>query len=589
MNRIAVIPLAVFLLITGLCVPVLAQDPPDLERPLMVRGERDLVPLAEGLRWWMPEELRQGLVPRVSTVPVPEIEFEGLTTLGLAYRIEWDGGPLRVPVELEFTLPESAFREGMRIVFIRQDDEGIAFIPARTDPEARTATVYTTGFSTWIPAEMADAVGYVHAYVHGNINQVLECEQDPKIIWFDVTGSALVDGEAANFPVPANGPGPYVVSPPIPEWLFGTYTFHSLIGCSDDYLFGNPGENPTRVIDEPITYMQDMEVVPTTFNLEGTVKDKEGNPVEGIRLEIHSDDVVYGTSTKDGGAYKVWMVGAGGPQYNPQRTVRYLLKDDEHDCPESGGTIDVIIGQTNEEDLVYEAKGDVRGFVYDDEEPCDLCEVELKDVNGDTYNETSHIDGSFEFRDIPVGQATLTTNCPPEWGDDSDTQSVEVSCDEGEGGNLYITLDCSEPGQYRASILIEKGTPATVHAVLDGMYEFDVDQDGNISGSGDGTFSITAGGGACSGSVGATISGGGEMKSDRILFDLTFEDEGVMSFVCNGTPTPVPDSIDAFEDEGKLEVPIQSQDPFQATLEKTTPGPAPAQWHYTIDVVKTSE
>ncbi len=147
----------------------LAADPPDPERPQLVRGEKELVPLGAGVRWWMPDKLRQGLVPRATKVKVPKIDFEGLTTLGVAWKVEWDGGPLRVPVELEFKLPQRAFREGVRVVMIRQDETG-------------TATVYINGFSTWIPAEMADAVGYIHTTVKGNLNLVPECEQDPEVI-----------------------------------------------------------------------------------------------------------------------------------------------------------------------------------------------------------------------------------------------------------------------------------------------------------------------------------------------------------------------------------------------------------------------
>lgn len=676
MKQNVIILVLLFLFLAGSAGTALAQDPPDPERPRLIRGERDLVPLAAGLRWWVPQKLSQGRVPRASKVKVPKIDFEGLTTLGTAYKIEWDGGPLRVPAELEFKLPRRAFREGVQVVLVRQDEDGIAFIPARTNPETRTATAWTTRFSTWTPATLADAVAYTHAIVKGDVTQVLPCEQEMKILFFDVTGSALVAGEPANFIVALDGAEPYIVIPPIPEWLFGTYTFHRMIGCSDDYLFGNPGMNPERVIDQPITYTQDMEVAPSTFNLHGVVKDEDGNPKEGIRVEIHADDVVYGTSSRAGGAYKVWMVGAGGAQRFPERSVRYVLKDEEHDCPESTGTLDVIVGEDNERDLVYEGKGivtgiiydgdeacetcrvelkdvhgqswseivdpdgrfefrdipvgtavvtarcaeqwgedtdsatvevtcddeeaesvelrlhcrcDVCGIVYDDEEPCDGAELELRDAYGETYRESSGADGRFEFREIPSGAAVLTTRCPPGTGDDSDTRSIEVACDEEEMGEIHVTLDCGQPGDYQATILIEKGSPMTVHAKLDGVYEFSVDEAGNISGSGDGTFSITAGGGVCSGSVGATIGGGGTMKRDKFLFELTFDEEGVMDFVCAGESTPVPESLDAFEDEGLLEVPIQSKKPFQATLEKTTPGPAPAQWRYTIDVVKTSE
>jgi hypothetical protein len=63
MNRNAII--CVFVLLTaGWCGTVLAADPPDPERPQLVRGEKDLVPLAAGIRWCMPDTQRQGLVPR---------------------------------------------------------------------------------------------------------------------------------------------------------------------------------------------------------------------------------------------------------------------------------------------------------------------------------------------------------------------------------------------------------------------------------------------------------------------------------------------------------------------------------------------
>jgi len=552
------------------------------------RQSASMKPIGLGLRWKVPPRAGVLHAPTVTRVAVPRNLPLHFQPLGAAYRIELAGPKPRVPVEVEMPLPARAFGGGHRIAVIRTDNGRHSVLaPVRIDRARRTVTVATTHFSTWTGVVWNP--GYPAAEITGTISLRPGCEEEPRRIFFDVTRRG--GGEYANFPVVADGLGSYRVYPPIPESLFGSYSFHGLTAVSDNFIFSHISPEPVRDITERRHYVQDLELVPVSGRLTGRVVDREGKPVVGARVTMLQGEGVHPAATTGaGGRFTIGMIGLQPPSNDPSTTypVRYEIRKGDEPCDTTEGTVELRAGVTTHRTLTFEPRGELRGMVRDrDDRPVAGARIELVDRQGGTHTTTTSGSGDYLIEEIPTGAAFVTATCPKDEDHRSRDHSVRCKHDDGYQ-RLDFTLDCRRPGRYRVTLRIGRGDPAVVEARIDGSLLVTISKDGTVSGSGRGTLTLSAAGGACHGSQPVVIRATGRRRTEEVLLDLDFDDGGAaLSWRCSGVPTPVPESLASLEDEGRgLELRIESRDPLRATLDRNVGPGGPARFFSRVKLVE---
>ncbi|NOZ95968.1 MAG: carboxypeptidase regulatory-like domain-containing protein [Acidobacteria bacterium] len=566
--------------------------PPSQVEPIHSRplppGPASMRPMGLGLRWKVPPQAGTLGAPAVTRVPVPRALPLHFQPLGVAYRIELAGPEPRVPVEVELPLPVRAFDGGKRIAVIRTEDGHHSVLaPLRTDRARRTVTVATTRFSTWTGVVWSP--GYPAAEVTGRISLRPGCEEEPHRIFFDVTRSG--GGEYANFPVVADGLGSYRVYPPIPESLFGSYSFHGLTAFSDNFIFSHISPEPVRDITERRHYVQDLELVPVSGRLIGRVVDRDGKPVVGARVTMLQGENVHPAATAGaGGRFTIGMIGLQPPSNDPSTTypVRYEIRKGDEPCDTTEGTVELRAGVTTRKTLTFEPRGELRGVVRDrDDRPVAGARIELVDRQGGTHTATTSGSGDYLIEEIPTGAAFVTATCPKNEDHRSRDHTVHCKKDD-EYQRLDFTLDCRRPGRYRVTLRIGRGDPAVAEARIDGSLLVTISKDGAVSGSGRGTLTLSAAGGACHGSQPVVIRAAGRRRTEEVLLDLDFDDGGAaLAWRCNGVPTPVPRSLASLEDEGRgLRLRIESRDPLRAALDRTVGPGGPARFFSRVTLVE---
>ncbi len=571
--------------------PAPTAAPPQVEpvhsRPLPP-GPASMKPIGLGLRWKVPRQAGTLETPTVTRVAVPPGLPLRFQPLGKAYRIELGGPQPRVPVEVELPLPARAFVGGKRIAVIRTENGRHSILaPVRTDRARRTVTVATTRFSTWTGVVWNP--GYPAAEVTGRISVRPGCEEEPRKIFFDVTRTG--GGEYANFPVVADGLGSYRVYPPIPESLFGSYSFHGLTGVSDNFIFGHISPEPVQNITERRHYVQDLRLVPVSGRLRGRVVDRDGRPVVGARVTmLQGEDVHPAATTGAGGRFTIGMIGLYPPSDDPSTTypVRYEITKGEEPCDTTEGTVELRAGVTTRKTLTFEPRGELRGVVRDrDDRPVAGARIELVDRQGGTHTATTSGSGDYLIEEIPTGAAFVTATCPK--NEDHRSRDHTVRCKRNdEYQRLDFTLDCRRPGRYRVTLRIGRGDPAVVEARIDGSLLVTISKDGTVSGSGTGTLTLSAAGGACHGSRPVVIRAVGRRRTEEVLLDLEFDDGGApLSWRCSGVPTPIPEALVSLEDEGRgLRLRIESQEPLRAKLDRTVGPGGPARFFSRVTLVE---
>lgn len=548
--------------------------------PPHVAGTSNMKPIGCGLHWSVPDQAGKLHQPKVKEVPTPRNLPSEFHPVGKSYRIDLRGPALSVPVELVFPLPASAFKNNKHIAVIRSDRGRHSIMaPLRIDPRHQTVTVATTHFSTW--TEVVWNPGYIAAEVTGNISLRAGCEEVPHRIYFEVTRTS--EGEYGNFPVAADHPGAYRVYPPIPETLFGTYSFHGLTGFSDNFIFGHINPEPSQDIITTGHYVQDLELVPISGRLIGRIVDQEGKGVEGARITLLQGESVHPSATSGaGGHFKIGLIGLYPPSADPAHLypVAYLITKGEDACDSTEGTVKLKAGVTTNKTLTFEPRGELRGVVRDrEDEPVAGARIELVDHLGKTHNASTSGSGDYLIEEIPTGLTFVTATCPK--GEDEKYEDYRIRCKENDQyQRLDFTLDCSNPGTYRLSVHIGRGSPMIVEARIDGSLKVSISKDGRISGSGKGTFQLTAAGGACKGTQPIVIQAKGQRNKKNIQIDLEFDDGGAaLSWKCSGFSTSVPESVDSLEDEGRrLKLQIDSKSPLRASLNRTIGPAGPAQF-----------
>ncbi len=534
-------------------------------------------PLGHGLRWGVPLEAGPLPAPRVMEVETPGNLPLRFQPIGKSYQITLRGPAPRVPVELELPLPPRAFKGHIAVIRTENGRHSV-LSPIRIDAKRRTVTVATSRFGTWTGALWN--LGYPAAEVTGNISLRPGCEEEPDNVYFEVTRTS--GGRYANFDVTTDGLGGYRVYPPIPENLFGTYSFNKLIGFSDHFIFGHLSPDPSQNITEKKHYVQDLYLVPISGRLKGRVVDRDGKPVGGARVTMLQGDSVHPAATTDAaGRFTIELIGLQPPSNDPSKMypVRYQIKKGEDACDTTEGTVDLKAGVTTHKTLTFEPRGELRGVVRDrDDEPVAGAQIELVDKQGGTHITTTSGSGDYLLEEIPTGAAFVTATCPK--NEDQQFGNHTVRCKKNdEYQRLDFTLNCRRPGRYRVTLCIGRGDPTVAESRIEGSLLVSISKDGRVSGSGTGTLTLSAASGACHGSQPVVIRASGQRHTEEILLDLDFDDGGApLSWRCGGVPTPIPEALVSLEDEGRgLKLRIESKKPLHATLNRNF-GSGPARF-----------
>jgi hypothetical protein len=270
----------------------------------------------------------------VNESPTIDYEFAGAESVGKAYRFYPEGVKFEVPIRV--TLPLNCTGvEGELFVIARDESGNITFIvPEKVDWDSKAVTFLTPHFSVFEPYEFP--TGYPHANVIGSLYLDGNYDESPTTVYFDFFCANTVSNDWANFVVPVDGITSYRVLPPIPDYLFGTYDYRSLIGCSENFLFSSPHPYPSVVVSEVgATYSQDFPVVATTSRLTWTVRDADGDPVEGARIKIHAGEGLnYVARSRGDGSYTKDFIGLvfDTPTSNMKSTFPYSVTEGEPPC-----------------------------------------------------------------------------------------------------------------------------------------------------------------------------------------------------------------------------------------------------------------
>jgi hypothetical protein len=536
--------------------------------------------------------LRESYNFSVNESPSIAYEFAGAKSVGKAYRFYPEGVKFEVPIQI--TLPLNVTEiEGELFVIARDENGNTTFIvPEKVDWDSKAVTFCTPHFSVFEPYEFP--IGYPHAEVIGNLYLDGNYDESPTKVYFDFFCANTVSDDWANFVVPVDGITSYRVLPPIPDYLFGTYEYRSLIGFSENFLFSSPHPYPSVKVSEiGATYSQDLPVVATSSRLIGTVRDADGEPVEGARIKIRAgEDLNYGTRSRGDGSYTEDFIGLvfDTPTSNMKSTFPYSVTEGEPPCDKNDyGEVTLEAGKTITKNIIVTAKGDIGGSVTDKAgEPVSGAKIEVTDSAGNKNSTTTDSSGSYTLNKIAEGKAEVKATC--ENGEDTQTKIVDLKCKED--SQVDFVLDCNK-GNYSGycRYFREGGDPNGIGGAqyLSYLYEydftFDIDDDGMINGSGSGysewerswrydEFKHKGRVTCTTDPMNFSVEIRGQREDDQLLLKQDFYPEAHVIWDC--TPSgeaPLHEGVDwgvlgpcEIISTSGTSVPIISEEPFEACL-----------------------
>ena len=290
----------------------------------------------------------------VNESPTIAYEFASAKSVGKAYRFYPEGVDFEAPIQITMPLNCTGV-EGMLIVIAREASGDISFIaPDTVNWTAKAVTFVTSQFSVFEPYDFP--IGYTQANVTGNLYLAGDYEESPEKCVFDFFCANTESNESANFVVLVDGLTSYHVLPPIPDLLFGTYEYRSLIGSSDNFLFSACQANLSVPVSEAgANYSLDIPVVATTSRLIGAVRDADGNTVEGALVIIRAGaNLSYETLSREDGNYTIAFIGMefDTPAQDMNTTYTYSVTDGELPCVRTdSGAITLHAGRTLTKDF----------------------------------------------------------------------------------------------------------------------------------------------------------------------------------------------------------------------------------------------
>lgn len=410
---------------------------------------KPLKPLAHGLLWNQGVNREKMQAPQVEKVPVPSLQTKGIRTYGAAYKFQVPDKKSRFPLHIAFPIPAGALDQPENMVFVKisQGKEEILF-PSRIDREKGYATVLCYSFSTYIPASWEEL--YPTVQVKGDLTLASGCEEEPDLVYFDISCPATEGGHKANFVVQVDGITSFQLFMPLPMDYFGIYTCHRLIGSSDNFIYTMKPESKRVDIDGlSKTCHVHLHVIPSTTQFKGKVVDEKDKPLAGVKISLESNDgMFYDTRSRADGSYYIQMVGLSDPQNQPTESYAYELVNPEEDdlnCEKTIGTISGTAGRTTIQDLVVRHQGYVLGKVTDHNlVPIAGAKITVRAENNETYTAVTDSGGDYEIPRVRAGEAQVTAVCPD--GKGAKTKSHEVKCADIPDyvKPLDFVLDCSD-------------------------------------------------------------------------------------------------------------------------------------------------
>jgi len=388
----------------------------------------ELKKLVHGLQWSPGRNSPDLKPPLVKKTAVPSIRAKGVKTFGVAYEITMEEKAPRYPLLISFPLPAGAMAEVDRIVFVKLSGgkEELLF-PSTVDKESMRATLLVRSFSTIVVGTMESR--YQQIVIEGVVMMTEEAEEEPAGIFFDMTSRETSSGESANFVYETNGLEKFYFKQLFPSTLFGSYVFHRIVGFSHNFLFaGDPRVTPPVIIDgSKSTVGVSLNVIPVTTRMEGRVVDRDGNPLEGVRIELSGPyNITYRTRSREGGRYFKDYIGMTDPRISMTESMACTLTNPEDkDCPPVKLTLKLTAGKTYREDLVYHPQGEIRGYIRDKwRNELEGATIEVRTSRGETI--TREVSSPYLIEYVPVGEATVTVTCAA--GVHKQTKTVDVAC-----------------------------------------------------------------------------------------------------------------------------------------------------------------
>ena len=380
---------------------------------------------------------------------MPTIKTKGIKTYNSAYHFKVLKQKLEFPLHIAFPIPEEAKEKLDGLVFIKiSEGKEEIVLPSSVDKEKGYATLLCRSFSTYIPGSWD--IDFPFAHVHGDLSLQSGCEEEPDVVYFDMTCLSTMGGNKANFVYQVFGITDFELFMPLPLEYFGTYTFHRLIGNSDNFIYTMKPLSKTLNIDGSSSdYHISLNVIPSTTRIKGKVKDQQGDPIAGVEITLEANDgMSYNTKSRGDGSYLLELIGISDPQNAPTETYTYELVNPEEDldCDTCNGTLTATAGKTLNTDLVFKKEGWLSGLVKDqDSVPLAGAKVTLITEESKSFSTTTDATGNYKFGPVLAGEVEVTATCLD--GKRSQTQITEVKCARNEMDArdfLDFDLDCSE-------------------------------------------------------------------------------------------------------------------------------------------------
>jgi len=438
--------------------------------------------------------LRESYNFSVNESPSIAYEFAGAKSVGKAYRFYPEGVMFEVPIQI--TLPLDCTEvEGELFVIARDESGNITFIvPEKVDGDSKAVTFCTPHFSVFEPYEFPSTSGC--AYINLNVRLDGDYEESPS----KVEVRLACDGKHHVLKL-SLGIGTYRVF--IPKFLFGRYLLDAE-GRSEHFKFliSGPDDTSVNVIESGATYGLDVPLVAVTGRMTGTVRDSEGNPLEGASVGVFCESGCdYEVKSKAGGSYTIegiypWDVLItmfAGYYPNMEATCECCAEyeESEENCPMyRKGSVTLRAGKTKTEDItLFDGEIRIDGEITDmNGEYVEDAKVEITDSAGNKDSTTTMVLGYYLLLAKAEGKAEVKATC--ENGKDTQTKSVDLKCKED--SQVDFVLDCNKGhynGYYRFYYMA--GDPnnnegrGPYQSFLD-EYDFtiEIDDDGRISGSG---------------------------------------------------------------------------------------------------------
>lgn len=401
--------------------------------------------LAHGVSWRPPEKLKSADPPEVSLVSGVTSPLRGFTLMGPVYRMQWSKKS-KLPMEVSFPLPDIPEEKLDRVVMLKMEKGRTIVVPVwKLNSEDRRLAVRTTSFSDW---GVAVAAGGAGATIRGQLHYEDGYDETPGYIVIHLDCHRNASGEYSTLLIHADGPGPCAHVTPIPPDLYGVYAIKQVFGCSAGHFYTALRPYPEWDIREAKAYTFELDIVPTTTNMEGKVTDRDGNPLERVRVEIESPDGnTYYTTSHGGGRYIMDRIGLGGePARKKVVSAPYtLINQEEEKCNTSGGRVELKAGMNMQRDFVLQPEGTVTGHGEDKEgEPHRNAPVDVVAEDGSQLHSRTDGDGNYRVEHVPAGSAVVTLHCPDPDSKVQESKEVEVECDAEVRADF--TFDCCEAG-----------------------------------------------------------------------------------------------------------------------------------------------